>query len=88
MDEELLEKINQKISETLSKKDEIKQIIKTLDTLNADKKSFTYGIIIGRLYNSFYYQSKRILNREPTDEEFAEFLKILKKYESDFLGSF
>jgi len=40
------------------------------------------------LYNSFYYQSKRILDREPTNEEFAEFLKILKKYESDFLDSF
>lgn len=85
MNKIVLEKINQKITETLSKKDEVKQIINSLDKQKVDEKSFSYGIVIGRLYNSFYYQTKRILNREPSSEEFREFLNILKEHESDFL---
>lgn len=88
MDKILLEKINQKISETLSKKDEIKQIVDSLNKQGVDEDSFAYGIVIGRVYNSFYYQTKRILNREPTSEEFTEFLNILKKHESKFLEDF
>ena len=86
MDKVVLEKINQKISETISKKDEIRQIVNSLNKQGVDENSFTYGIVIGRLYNSFYYQTRRILNRDPTSEEFTEFLKILKKHESDFLN--
>jgi hypothetical protein len=85
MNKILLEKINQKIAETLSKKDEIHKIVHSLEKLAVDDNSFTYGIVIGRLYNSFYYQTKRILNREPTSEEFTEFLNILKEHESEFL---
>ena len=85
MDKIVVKKINQKISETLSKKDEIREIVNLLNKEGMDKNSFSYGIVIGRLYNSFYYQTKRILNRVPTNEEFDEFLKILKKHESDFL---
>lgn len=85
MNKIVLEKINQKITETLSKKDEVKQIINSLDKQKVDEKSFSYGIVIGRLYNSFYYQTKRILNREPSSEEFREFLNILKEHELDFL---
>ena len=85
MDKAVVEKINQKISETLSKKDEIKQIVNSLNKQEVDQNSFAYGIVIGRLYNSFYYQTKRILNREPTSEEFSEFLNLLKSHESEFL---
>lgn len=85
MNKIVLEKINQKMTETLSKKDEVKQIINSLDKQKVDEKSFSYGIVIGRLYNSFYYQTKRILNREPSSEEFREFLNILKEHELDFL---
>jgi hypothetical protein len=35
------------------------------------------------MYNSFYYQSKRILNREPTKEEFEEFLEFIKTKKSN-----
>ena len=83
MDEILLKKIEQKIQETVSKKDEIKQLVESLSTID-DSKSFALGILVGRIYNAFYYQSKRILNREPTKEEFEEFLKFLKKQKSDF----
>ena len=46
---------------------------------NFDPVSFSSGISIGRLSNSFYYQHRRILKRDPTDNEFTEFLEFLKK---------
>ena len=82
MDEILQKKMEQKIQETISNKDEIKQLIQSLSSLD-DSKSFTLGIVVGRIYNSFYYQSKRILNREPTKEEFQEFLEFVKTKKSD-----
>jgi ssDNA-specific exonuclease RecJ len=82
MDEILLKKLEQKIQETVSNKDDIKELIKSLSSID-DSKSFALGIIVGRIYNSFYYQSKRILNREPTKDEFKEFLKFIQKRKSD-----
>jgi len=83
MDEILLKKMEQKIQETISNKDEIKQLTQFLSNID-DSKSFALGIVIGRLYNSFYYQSRRILNREPTKEEFKEFLEIIKTKKLNF----
>ena len=82
MDEILLKKLEQKIQETISNKDDIKELIKSLSSID-DSKSFALGITVGRIYNSFYYQSKRILNREPTKDEFKEFLKFIQKRKSD-----
>jgi len=82
MDKILLKKIEQKIQDTLSNKDEIKQLIQLLSNID-NSKSFTLGIVVGRLYNAFYYQSKRILNREPTKEEFKEFLEFIKSKKSN-----
>ncbi len=41
------------------------------------------GLIVGRLYNTFFYQSKRILKREPTKQEFEDFLKFIENKKSD-----
>jgi hypothetical protein len=82
MDEILMEKIKQKIHETISNKDEIRQLIQLLSNID-DSKSFALGIVVGRLYNAFYYQTKRILNREPTKFEFTEFLEFVKSKKSD-----
>ena len=82
MDEILLKKIEQKIQETISNKDEIQQLIQSLSNFD-DSDSFALGIIVGRIYNSFYYQSKRVLDREPSKEEFQEFLDYLKTKKSD-----
>jgi hypothetical protein len=82
MDEILMEKIKQKIHDTISNKEEIQQLIQFLSTID-DSKSFALGIVVGRLYNAFYYQTKRILGREPTDVEFAEFLEFVKSRKSD-----
>jgi hypothetical protein len=82
MDETLLKKIEQKIQDSVSNKDEIKQLIKLLSSID-DSKSFALGIVVGRIYNTFYYQSKRILNREPTKQEFQDFLEFVKNKKSD-----
>ena len=81
VDENLKNKINEKIQETLSNKTEIAQLLKSLSRID-DSKSFSFGIIVGRLYNSFYYQSKRILNRNPTEQEFQEFIEFIKSKKS------
>ena len=50
MDEILLNKIEQKIQETISNKDEIKQLIQSLSNID-DSKSFAMRIVVGRIYN-------------------------------------
>ena len=85
MEEKLREIVHQKIHDTLSKMNEIQDIVESLDKLSSENNAFTYGIVIGRLYNSFYYQCRRILKRNPTDEEFSEFLDILKSKETEIL---
>ncbi|MFM7861401.1 MAG: hypothetical protein ACKO7Y_01430 [Candidatus Nitrosotenuis sp.] len=84
MDKRLEQKINQKITDALSNTSEINTIAKSIDAEKTDT-DFKYGIIIGRLYNSFYYQSRRILERDPTPQEFAEFLKILSSRKNEIL---
>ena len=81
MDEIIKNKIEAKIQETLENKNEIKQIILSLSTID-DTKSFVLGIIVGRIYNAFYYQSKRVLNREPTEDEFQEFVEFINSKKS------
>ena len=82
MDEVLLKKIEQKIHDSISNKDDIKELIKLLST-NDGSKSYALGIVVGRLYNTFFYQSKRILKREPTKQEFEDFLKFIENKKSD-----
>jgi len=82
MDDLLLKKIEQKIQDSISNKDDIKELIKLLSTID-DSKSFTLGIVVGRLYNTFFYQSKRILKRDPTKQEFEDFLKFIEYWKSD-----
>ena len=82
MDDLLLKKIEQKIQDSISNKDDIKELIKLLSTID-DSKSFALGIVVGRLYNTFFYQSKRILKRDPTKQEFEDFLKFIENKKSD-----
>ena len=77
-----MKKINEKIQETISNKHDVNQLAKALSDID-DSKSFVLGLVVGRLYNAFYYQSKRILNRNPTAFEFQEFLELVKYRKSD-----
>jgi len=84
MDQNLQDIMEKKIDEILTKKDEIFQLVDSLDFLSKSPNSFAMGIVIGRLYNSFYYQSRRLLKRNPTEKEFSEFLKTLKERQKEF----
>ena len=81
MDKILLRKMEQKTQDAISNKDEIKQLLQLFSNID-NSKSFVLGIVVGRIYNAFYYQSKRILNREPTKQEFEEFLEFVKNKKS------
>jgi|TARA_B110000014_G_scaffold106725_1_gene73234 5-methylthioribose kinase len=76
MDEEILNVLQKKIDEIKNEDKKIKQIMNEFS--NFDSISFSSGIMIGRLFNSFYYQHRRLLKRSPTDIEFNEFIKFLK----------
>ena len=82
MDEIILTKMEQKIQDIISNQEDIKRLIQSLSEID-NSSSFALGIVVGRVYNAFYYQSKRILNREPTKTEFNEFLNFLKTKKSD-----
>ena len=69
-----------KIDETVSNTGEIKKIQENLGRIPVDNRDdFAFGIAIGRIYNSFHYQTRRALKRNATEAEFAEFLDILAK---------
>ena len=75
-----------KIDETLSKVDEISGIVESLNQIPVkDKNDFAFGIAIGRIYNSFHYQTRRALNRNATQDEFHEFLDILSIKAADIM---
>ena len=88
MNDKLQEVIDTKIDATFDKIDEINKIVESLDELSVKDNAFAVGIIIGRLYNSFFYQCRRILKRDPTEPEFLEFLEILKTRQPEFLEKF
>ena len=77
MDEKIIKILEKKINEISSADKQINEIIDEFQTL--DSVSFSSGIMVGRLSNSFYYQYRRILKRNPTDSEFKEFVQFLKK---------
>lgn len=83
MDKILKNKIEEKIQETISNKNEIAKLLRALSNKD-DSDSFALGVVVGRVYNSFYYQTKRILNREPSQEEFDEFVELMKSEKFKF----
>ena len=85
MDEKIRKIISEKVDDILGKNDEITKIISSMDSL--DSESLRYGILIGRLYNSFYYQHRRILKRNPSNEEFNEFVDFIKSHVSELYSN-
>ena len=83
MDEKIQKVLEEKIHESTSRISEITSLVNSLGKAK-NPDVFGRGIIIGRLYNSFYYQSRRILKRNPTEQEFSEFIELLKKHEHKF----
>jgi hypothetical protein len=80
LDARVKKAVNEKIDEAVSNVDEISQIAQSLGRVPVESRSdFAFGIAVGRIYNSFHYQTRRALKRNATDKEFAEFLEILAK---------
>ena len=78
MDAKVKKAVLEKIDEILSNVDEISKIQQSLDHIPvSNQDDFAFGIAIGRIYNSFHYQTRRLLKRNATEDEFAEFLRIL-----------
>jgi len=84
MDERIQKIMEEKIHESSSRRNEITSLVRSLGQVK-NPIVFGQGVIIGRLYNSFYYQSRRILKRNPTEQEFSEFIQLLKEHENEFL---
>ena len=85
MDERIQKIMEEKIHESTSRINEITSLVNSLGESKEWRWIFGRGIIIGRLYNSFYYQSRRILKRNPTEQEFSEFIQLLKDHYDEFL---
>jgi len=78
MDARVKKAMLDKIDETVSNVDEIAKIQKSLAHIPVgNRDDFAFGIAIGRIYNSFHYQTRRALKRNATEDEFVEFLSIL-----------
>ena len=78
MDPRVREAITEKIEEAISNPSEIGAIMAKLNNMAvSNREDFAFGIAIGRIYNSFHYQTRRILKRNATAEEFREFLDVL-----------
>jgi hypothetical protein len=80
MDARVKKAVLRKIDETVSNIDEISTIRKSLGHIPvSSEEDFVFGITIGRIYNSFHYQTRRALKRNATEDEFSEFLDILSR---------
>ena len=83
MDEKIQKILKEKIHESMNGINEITTLVNSLEQTK-NPNVFGQGIVIGRLYNSFYYQYRRILKRNPTEQEFSEFIQLLKDHYDEF----
>ena len=80
MDPRVRKAVLEKIQAAVSNTAEVKSILQKLESLEVSSRDdFAFGIALGRIYNSFHYQTRRTLKRNATPEEFGEFLEILQK---------
>ena len=84
MDEKMQKVLEEKIHESTNRINEITSLVTSSGQDSPEEENaFGQGIIIGRLYNSFYYQSRRILKRNPTEQEFSEFIELVRDHENE-----
>jgi|TARA_B100001750_G_scaffold197085_1_gene169567 bacterioferritin (cytochrome b1) len=76
MDEKIKEILTEKLNHSLNQNEDIEKLIACFE--NVDNNSFYTGILVGRLYNSFFYQYRRILKKNPSNDEFTEFIDFIK----------
>ena len=79
VDEKIVKILSEKLDYSLNQNDtDIEKIMLCFEQV--DSNSLHIGILVGRLYNSFYYQHRRILKRNPSDDEFNEFVDFIKRH--------
>lgn len=80
MDAALYSALMRKIEEACSSSARVAELGRRLgeDGPSPAPGAFARGVVAGRLYNSFHYQARRILKRDPTDDEFDEFVRIVR----------
>lgn len=75
VDPALRRKLGEKMQETVERGAEIRAMANKLSS--GSTEDFVAGVIAGRLYNSFYYQCRRIKKRNPKPGEMEEFLSVM-----------
>lgn len=75
MDDRVLAKITERLAGSGAHDDAVLRLSESFP--GRDPESVKTGIIAGRSYSTFYYQTRRLLHRDPTPEEFDEFVGIL-----------
>ena len=85
MDEKIKEILTEKLNESLNENEDIAELIFCIENVNSDLLDMC--IVIGRLYNSFFYQHRRILKRDPSNVEFREFIDFIKSNKKLFSES-
>ena len=80
MDPRVRKAVLEKIEGAVSNTNEIISIVEKLESVKVSSKDdFAFGVALGRIFNSFHYQTRRTLKRDATPEEFGEFLDILQQ---------
>ena len=69
--------MSSKIDEVIRRSNEVLAITKSLESLIDDEEKVAFGIALGRVYNAFHYQTRRVLKRNATEQEFREFVAML-----------
>ncbi len=81
MDPKLQKIMETKIDEVIRGSHEILAITGSLQSLidKDNEGEIAFGIALGRVYNAFHYQTRRVLKRNATDDEFRELVAMLSK---------
>lgn len=85
MHDALQDRIHHKIRETIQNGQDLRKLANVM--YEDPPESFIVGMAVGRLYNSFYYQSRRIQKRDPTPGELDEFLSMVDTFKDDIVDA-
>lgn len=78
MDAAVRDALERKMGEVRAASGRVDELARRLGGGGRDAGAFARGAAAGRLYNSFHYQCRRILKRDPTDAEFDEFVDVVR----------
>jgi len=79
MDDRVRKAVYGKIDEALAESSQAIALVNVVMPLNENcAADLAIGIVIGRIFNSFHYQTRRILGRNATAQEFDEFVKLIQ----------